>query len=216
MFPSMGLRDTGSASLSSSDTAKCRVLECTNGVHRRGMCTRHYFRHRRHGDPKKGRRRRGELTEFVTDIAIPFTGEECLLWPFAIRNNSGYGQAKLDGKLRLVHRYVCEKVNGIPPEVGFHAAHACGNRRCVNPLHLSWKTPLQNEADKKVHGTLPVGENHPNSTLSDDEVIAIRVLRGRLPNKQISAIFNVSRSAVSLIQIGKSRSAKTTPSTKAS
>lgn len=183
----------------------CSVDGCSSPVDRKGLCTRHYMRARRNGDPTKGRRPIGEIANFVFGTAIPFQGDGCLPWPFFVRYNSGYAQAKLDGKYRLVHRFVCEKVNGAPPRAGLHAAHICGNRKYVNPRHLSWKTPLENEADKARHGTIQYGERHANATLSDDEATAIRVLRGRLPMTTIASIFNVSKSTVSSIQRGRSR-----------
>jgi len=180
----------------------CSVDGCAAPVDRKGFCTRHYMRNLRHGDPTKGRRRANEITEFVMGTALVFEGDECLDWPFFV-TRVGYAQARLGGRYRLVHRFVCEKTKGHAPRPGLHAAHVCGNRKCVNPRHLSWKTPIENEADKVRHGTLLAGQRHPNAKLTDDEVTAIRVLRGRIPTSAICEIFNVQKGTISAIQLGR-------------
>ena len=179
---------------------KCSVTGCEGAVDRKGFCTRHYMRERRNGDPTKGRRSPGERVAFVNDTALSFSSDECLLWPYFINKRTGYAQSKLGGASRLVHRYVCEVANGPAPTAGHQAAHSCGVRACVNPRHLSWKTPLENEADKIRHGTKLVGEAHPRSLLSDDEETAVFVLRGRLHARKIAEIFGVPASTVYAIQ----------------
>lgn len=184
---------------------KCSVGGCDNPTDRKGLCTRHYMRERRNGAPTAGRRAPGELTRFVMDQALPFKGDDCLIWPYYVNKRTGYAQAQLDGRLRLVHRYICETAHGAPPSRSHHAAHQCGVSTCVNPAHISWKTPLENAADKERHGTNASGEKHHNSKLTDDEVVAIRVLRGRLPTTEIMRIFGVSKTAISSIQLNKRR-----------
>jgi hypothetical protein len=134
------------------------------------------------------------------NTSIPHTGDECLPWPFFINSRAGYPQAKLEGRFRLVHRFVCEKVNGEPPTTGHQAAHACGRRDCVNPRHIFWKTRRENEADKVIHGTNLAGERNPNAKLTADEVTAIRVLRGRLSTSKIAEIFGIKPDYVYVVQ----------------
>jgi len=45
----------------------------------------------------------------------------------------------------------------------------------VNPRHLSWKTPKENEADKIFHGTLQQGELIHHAKLTTAEVHAIKM-----------------------------------------
>lgn len=85
----------------------------------------------------------------------------CIVWPFAI-GKGGYGNLNVDGRFVNAHRLICEMVHGQPSSSGLQAAHSCGNRACVNPAHLSWKTPAQNNADKEAHGTTRRG---PKSNL---------------------------------------------------
>lgn len=184
--------------------ALCSVEGCSSESDRKGLCTRHYMRARRNGDPTKGRTPPGERASFVDD-ALKHDGDDCVIWPFFVNKKTGYAQSKLEGRFRLVHRFVCEKAHGSAPTSGHQAAHRCGKRACINPRHLSWKTPLENEADKDRHGTKRWGSELHNAKLTADEVTAIKVLRGRIPARQIAEIFGVDKGHVSAIQLGKVR-----------
>lgn len=104
-----------------------------------------------------------------------FAGSECLIWPFGCRDN-GYGVVTFNGRRTSAHRAMCEIVNGPPPEPNFHAAHSCGNGAggCVNPSHLSWKSPLANKADELVHGTRNFGTRNGHSKLTKSQVLEMR------------------------------------------
>lgn len=82
-------------------------------------------------------------------VAMPDT-DECIEWPFARRN--GYGVVKIDGRVLYVHRLVLAEISGV---LGDEAMHACHNRPCVNPRHLSWGSRAANARDSaEVWGTL--------------------------------------------------------------
>jgi hypothetical protein len=66
--------------------------------------------------------------------------------------------------------------NGIQPDGKSEAAHRCGNKRCVNPAHLEWKSATENAADKIVHGTNGAGESNPRAKLAAVDVAEIREL----------------------------------------
>lgn len=109
--------------------------------------------------------------------AAKYEGDDCLLWPFS--TTRGYGTVFADGQTTPASRYVCELAHGKPFLIWNDAAHRCGNRLCCNPRHLRWTTRAENEADKKKHGTSNRGERHGMSTLTADEVLAIRNARKR-------------------------------------
>ena len=136
--------------------------------------------------------------------AIAYHGDDCLEWPFS-KSGGGYGKIGRNGKILDVHRLVCREVHGAPPEPKFETAHSCGNRACCNPQHLRWDSRKGNFSDKLKHGTLIYGERHVNSKLSTTQIAEIRELGGKLFQREIAAIFNISQTQVGRILCGKRR-----------
>lgn len=104
------------------------------------------------------------------------------------------------GEPRQVHVAVCEAFHGPRPE-GHHAAHGDGDKTRNRADNLAWKTPLQNAADKIVHGTQPHGVVHHNAKLTDDAVRDIRSTTG--PQADMMRKYGVSQQLVSQIRNGK-------------
>lgn len=158
----------------------CKVEGCAGNAHysgkgAHGYCARHSYRLRRHGSPLGGRTTPGEADRFLREVVFGFTGDECLIWPYA-RNSAGYGHLSLGGRNHLVHRLACEERNGPAPSPSAHAAHSCGkgHEGCCNPRHVRWATPSDNLRDRDTHGTTPRGERHYLAKLTADDVRAIR------------------------------------------
>ncbi|WP_430438999.1 HNH endonuclease [Shinella sp.] len=176
----------------------CSITGCGKPNKAKGFCTAHYKRLRRHGDPLGGARPAGDLMRFMVDVVFPYQSGACLKWPFPVMG-TGYGQISVDGKMHLAHRFACEKIHGSPPTKSHQAAHSCGNRWCVNPAHLSWKTQAGNEADKIIHGRSNRGERCGSAKLSVENVLAIRRLFGTKTNEELGRLFGVRASQISRI-----------------
>jgi hypothetical protein len=153
-----------------------------------------------------GRKRLGECQAFFREVVLPFSGDECVPWPYT-RNGAGYGQVSVNGRMKDVHRVICVDVHGAAPSPIHEAAHSCGRKECANPRHISWKTPLENAADKYLHGTIKSGERNPACKLTDEQAAAVKALRRVIPIKEAAQRFGISISQVSRIQNGKQRAA---------
>jgi hypothetical protein len=101
---------------------------------------------------------------------------------------------------------MCILAHGDPLSGGLEAAHNCGNGHlgCCNPKHLRWATHLENEGDKRIHGTLPQGERQGRHRLSQDDVQQIRSMKGAMLDCDIAEQFDVHLSTISAIRRGKS------------
>ena len=180
----------------------CSIPECGKLHYAKDLCRAHWFRLRNHGDPLGGDTGRGDPQKFYDNVVLTYNGEDCLSWPFSTR--SGYGSIRDEnGKFFSVHRLVCKATNGEPPTPDHHAAHECGNRICVNPNHLSWKTPAGNAADKLRHGTHQRGERNGNAIITESIAHEILSLRGVEKQRDIAKRLGISQSTVSCIQRGE-------------
>jgi len=172
----------------------CAIEGCGKPARRREWCRNHYHRRRMHGDPLAGGIPRGERERYFYEVVLPFEGDECLRWPYS-KAGKGYGTIGSRQNTELVHRRVCEEVNGPPPSEDHEAAHSCGNGHlaCVNKRHLSWKTRTENERDKLIHGTHNRGSRHGMSKIVESDVHKIRSMAKSMYHREIADIFGLSR-----------------------
>ena len=168
----------------------------------RGWCAKHYARWRTHGDPLKvsvEKSRRGAPMEFIVQ-SVSFEGEECLIWPFNRDKKTGVAQISIKRSTTNPARVVCTVVHGPAPSPEHHAAHSCGNSHlgCINPKHVRWATPAENEADKRAHGTAPIGAAHGSAKITDE--IAIEIIRSDESLSAVGARFGISHSTAGKIR----------------
>lgn len=183
----------------------CEIDGCGGKHASRGLCLKHYARLLRHGDPliKFKTTHPGEAIEWLKCRVNHSDADACLLWPFSVRNG-GYGHMRFGGRYIGAHQMMCRMAHGNSIGLQNHVAHSCGNPVCVNPHHLRWATKSENEADKVGHGTHNRGARHGMAKLTELEVREIRLLRGRMTQKDISDKFGVSQATINHIQVGKS------------
>jgi hypothetical protein len=129
-------------------------------------------------------------------------------WPFS-RLAGGYGKVWHPQRRRLicVHVLACELAHGPRPAPGMQAAHSCRVPACFWTEHVAWKTPVENEADKVLHGTKNVGLRNGNGRLTDEQVLSIfRDHRGRL---LLADLHGVTPRTIDAIRAGRSHAALT-------
>jgi hypothetical protein len=139
------------------------------------------------------------------------TPSGCLEWTGS-RHTAGYGYISLGSKPVLVHRVAWELTNGAIPD-GLFICHHCDNPPCYEPAHLFLGDSLANGQDMAQKGRTklqkhpelaPRGEQHPLTTLTDEQVREIRRLRAEgMILKDLGARFGVHLSTIHLIVKGK-------------
>jgi len=118
----------------------CSIPECEKNVSARGWCSTHYSRWRIHGDPNVSLYIRGnDEARFWAKVNKT---ARCWEWT-ASKNEDGYGEFRLGGKIRKAHRTAYEIANGAIPE-GKDVDHRCRNRKCVRPAHFRLVSNKQN------------------------------------------------------------------------
>ena len=144
---------------------------------------------------------------------------DCILWSgFVIRNNTKnsygipyiYDNSVKPRKSINVCRFLLEKKLGRCLKVGYKALHTCDNvyGPCVNINHLYEGTQKDNVQDMVRRGRQPsyIGELHPNSKLTNDDVLTILILLDKgIQQKLIAKQFNVDPSYISNIKNGRAR-----------
>lgn len=163
----------------------------------------HYTRWRRHGDPEHTEN--GKPEQWLRDN-LEHDSNECLKWPFGGRDN-GYGTLVFEGQHGSAHRFMCRLKHGEAPTELHEAAHSCGkgHEGCVNPNHLSWKTPSENQADRVLHGTSNRGERMGTSKLDRNQVAEIRAsyVPRIMSYSKLAEKYGVSAGAIGDIVRGK-------------
>ncbi|MFC3697055.1 NUMOD4 motif-containing HNH endonuclease [Sphingobium xenophagum] len=135
-------------------------------------------------------------------------------------NKSGYhGLTLTNAGVRSsvrVNRIVCEAFHGPAPSPKHHAAHNDGDRSNNSEGNLRWATAVENEQDKREHGTAGIGdrhwsksqpekrargEGHGRAKLTAEDVRRIR-LDGR-KQREIAASFGVTQRVIWMVKAGK-------------
>ena len=119
----------------------------------------------------------------------------CWIWTNSLMK--GYGRIEIEGKMRGAHVVSWELHNGRKVKDGYvlHHKFKCGNKKCVNPMHLQEMTEAEHLS---LHNS---GENNPNSKLTEKIVLEIRAdwATGKYTQQQLAEKYDVSRSLISKI-----------------
>lgn len=189
----------------------CSIDGCRRAYYAKGFCAAHYARNRKYGDPLAGGTGWGEVRRWLETVAIPYDGDECLLFPFT-RKGDGYGLVKINGKNIGPHVFVLTARGPSKPSPTHECCHSCGNGHlgCVSPRHLRWATHSENMAEAVAHGTTRnkprFREDHHDFRATDDVVAAIKAdLASGLSQKAIARKYGFAQSHISRINTGWGR-----------
>lgn len=97
------------------------------------------------------------------------------------------------------HQLVLLAFVGPPPE-GHEVRHRDGVSSNNFLMNLTYGTGLENQQDRRIHGTAPIGAANGRAKLDESKVRAIRTALGRGLNQyDIAAAYGISQSVVSKI-----------------
>lgn len=131
----------------------------------------------------------------------------CWLWKSSFSGH-GYGMFRksIDNNLYCIgaHRasWIIHHQKKIPDKM--LVCHECDNKKCVNPNHLFIGSHQNNSDDKITKNRGINGEKNGRSKLTDIKVKNILSLHPKESIGEISRMFDVDRSTISLIINGKS------------
>ena len=105
---------------------------------------------------------------------------------------------------RYIHRLIAEFMfHSIPQDM--HVCHNDGNRHNNNIFNIRIDTPAGNNADKRAHGTVAIGEKNPMARLTWEAVTEIRVKAASgVPQINLSREYRVSPMTISRAVRGES------------
>lgn len=104
--------------------------------------------------------------------------DDCWEWAKG-RHDNGYGRiVNDDGVLVRAHRAAYEDYFGCEIPIGMVVMHACDNRACCNPFHLSLGTQADNLRDMRRKGRQARGERHGHAKFSDAQIAEMRSRAG--------------------------------------
>lgn len=128
---------------------------------------------------------------------------DCWEWQGS-KSISGYGFFSFDNKRKSSTREVVKELGDDP--TGLYVCHKCDNPGCCNPEHLFLGTAKDNSIDMHTKGrnNTPKGEQHFKAILTDDEVLEIKSLLGKVRQVDLAYKFRVKRHVIADISAGRS------------
>lgn len=124
----------------------------------------------------------------------------CWLHP-GPQDDKGYCRDNWRSKHEMAHRVSYRAFKGPIPE-GKQVRHKeCGRGCCINPEHLELGTQLDNEADKRLHGTdgYNRGSGRYNAKINEAQAAEIRVRAKTESHAKLAKEFGIARPSVGRI-----------------
>lgn len=123
--------------------------------------------------------------------------------PYTYHTVRLYKNGKMHG--RAVHKIMAEAFLGPRPSPVHQVRHLDGDHTNNQLDNIVWGTPKENAADRARHGRDRIGAAHHATKISDEQVIFLRQMRGRISTRALAERLGVNPSTVLAIQNGKSR-----------
>lgn len=127
----------------------------------------------------------------ILDNSIPEPNSGCWLWEKSVGSH-GYGNFCHDYKITTAPRVSLKafKCDDIPD--GAYVLHKCDNRSCVNPDHLMWGTPKENNLQASARKR---SRNGYGSMFGDD-ILRAQIIADKRPQRIIAEDHGISQTLV--------------------
>lgn len=102
----------------------------------------------------------------------------------------------------FIHRAVLLTFKG-PCPPGQESRHLDGQPKNNHDTNLEWGTRLEQRADARRHGTLPLGERSGTAKLTEAQVINIRSRRPKETLRALAEEFGVSHTCIRRASLGQ-------------
>ena len=106
-------------------------------------------------------------------------------------------------KRYFLHRLVLETFAG-KSAAGMECAHLDGDITNNRLSNLQWVTKSENQLHRRLHGTAPIGAQHPMAKLSEHDVRTIRLLLDVSSMNALARMYAVSKKTIFNIKHKKS------------
>lgn len=129
---------------------------------------------------------------------------DCIEWG-GFRNRGGYGRRYWRGKQWLTHRITWTEAHGPIPE-GMDVLHKCDNPACMNIEHLYLGNDKDNarDRDSRNRRRAPKGAFNGRAEIHEFTAVRIKMLRGHMKVRDVSALLGINKSQVANIMRGDS------------
>lgn len=170
---------------------QCCIDDCSRPIVANNMCSKHYYRHRRGGNPhEKSRFEKTPLERFLSKVDKTSNKDGCWEWT-GHRDSKGYG--RFSGGTNKAHRFSYETYVGLIP-TGMCVCHKCDTPWCVNPDHLFVGTVKDNNNDMAQKGRH--GRGGGMRKLSEEEVVAIYRLKDAASPTVLGVQYGLDRNTI--------------------
>jgi hypothetical protein len=178
----------------------CKIENCSDKIHAKDLCAKHYRRNLRHGSPSANPLRSESnftLKELFERSYEPITEAGCWLWKLS-GNRFGYGRIYWNKKRSHAHRISYELHKGPLSEKDL-VLHSCDTPACVNPEHLFVGDHLANSMDMyiKKRQNPPIGSRNRHAILNEEIVkdVILQLAQG-FKARDLADKYNVHKSTI--------------------
>lgn len=114
-------------------------------------------------------------------------------WICSLTPSSDYPCLKTKGEQIRANRLVLEAALGRPIAPGLLALHKCNTPRCVRvgPEHIYEGTQVEN-----IQWCVDSGRHVGNRFLSDEQIVEIRALEGKMSAQQVAPLYEAAESTI--------------------